>query len=64
MEAAAHGHVDILKLMLQRKADATKKLVSNGSAICQCHSVCKCLQDMLVQEVTPRARISQQLPSR
>jgi hypothetical protein len=35
-EAAAHGHVDILKLMLQRKADPTQKLVSNVSMTWQC----------------------------
>jgi hypothetical protein len=32
MEAAAHGHVDILKLMLQRKADANQKLVSSRAS--------------------------------
>lgn len=30
-EAAAHGHLDILKLMLQRKADPSKKLNGNSA---------------------------------
>jgi ankyrin repeat protein len=38
-EAAAHGHLDILKLMLQRKADPSKKLVSHRSMTWQGRAV-------------------------